>query len=243
LPPDGSNIGISWNSDRRFYAGDRAYFQQVIAGQRLAIGDVIRTKLTDEWVVTLASPVKDQTGRLRAVIAIGTKLDRFQDALRTQTLPAGSIVRIINEKGIVVAQSDNGQEWIGRNLSGSDDVAEMLAQKESSAITPWPNRIKRITGSAKAHRIPWVVSVGFPTNAGHAAMITHLTLGGIFSGLSLLAGIAIAWMLSGRIVGPSQQLQRDALSLASGDLTHRTTVNTDDEVGNSPRHSTAWPRP
>jgi hypothetical protein len=31
--PDGSNIGISWNSDRRFYAGDRAYFQQVIAGQ------------------------------------------------------------------------------------------------------------------------------------------------------------------------------------------------------------------
>jgi HAMP domain-containing protein len=134
--PDGSNIGISWNSDRRFYAGDRAYFQQVIVGQRLAIGDVIRTKLKGEWVVT------------------------------------------------------------------------------------------------EAHRIPWVVSVGFPTNAGQDAMMTHLTLGGIFSGLSLLAGIAIAWMLSGRIVGPLQQLQRDALSLASGDLTHRTTVKTDDEVGN-----------
>jgi transcriptional regulator of acetoin/glycerol metabolism len=59
-------------------------------------------------LASLASPVKDQTGRLRAVIAIGTKLDRFQDALRTQTLPAGSIVRIINEKGIVVAQSENG---------------------------------------------------------------------------------------------------------------------------------------
>jgi hypothetical protein len=79
-----------------------------VSAWRLAIGDVIRTKLTGEWVVTLASPVKDQTGRLRAVIAIGTKLDRFQDALRTQTLPAGSIVRIINEKGIVVAQSENG---------------------------------------------------------------------------------------------------------------------------------------
>jgi nitrogen fixation/metabolism regulation signal transduction histidine kinase len=39
-------------------------------------------------------------------------------------------------------------------------------------------------------------------------------------------------MLSGRIVGPLQQLQRDALSLASGDLTHQTTVKTDDEVGN-----------
>jgi hypothetical protein len=143
--PDGSNIGISWDADKRFYAGDRAYFQQVLAGQRLAIGDVIRTKLTGEWVVTLASPVKDQTGRLRAVIAIGTKLDRFQDALRTQRLPAGSIVRIINEKGIVVAQSDDSQNWIGRNLSASDDVAEMLTQKESSAITVWPDHSKRIT--------------------------------------------------------------------------------------------------
>src|SRR5690348_4151600 len=122
----------------------------------------------------------------------------FQDALRTQTLPAGSVVRILNEKGIVVAQSDNGQEWIGRNLSGSDDVAEELAQEESSAVMPWPDRVKRITGSARAHRIPWVVSVGFPTNVGQAAMMAHLTLGGIFSGLSLLAGIAIAWMLSGR---------------------------------------------
>jgi len=83
--PDGSNIGSSWDADvKRFYAGDRAYFQQVVAGQRLAIGDVIRTKLSGEWVVTIASPVNDQSGRVRAVIAVGTKLDRFQNALRMQ---------------------------------------------------------------------------------------------------------------------------------------------------------------
>jgi diguanylate cyclase (GGDEF)-like protein/PAS domain S-box-containing protein len=231
--PDGSNIGTSFDAaDKRFYAGDRAYFQQVIAGQRLAIGDVIRTKLTNEWVVALASPVKDQTGRLRGVIAVGTKLGRFQDALRTQRLPAGSVVRIINQKGIVVAQSDDSQNWIGRNLSDSNDIAEILTQKESSAITVWPDHSKRITGSVRAHRVPWVVSVGFPTNVGLPAMISHLTWGGIFSSISLSAGFAIAWMLSGRIVGPLRQLQRDALALASGDLAHRTTVKTGDEVGN-----------
>ena len=63
-------------------------------------------------------------------------------------------------------------------------------------------------------------------------MISHLTWGGIFSSISLLAGFAIAWMLSGRIVGPLRQLQRDALELANGDLTHRTTVKSDEEVGN-----------
>ncbi len=58
--PDGSKIGSSFDADvKRFYAGDRSYFQQVMAGQRLAVGDVIRTKLTGEWVVAVASPVKE----------------------------------------------------------------------------------------------------------------------------------------------------------------------------------------
>jgi diguanylate cyclase (GGDEF)-like protein/PAS domain S-box-containing protein len=229
--PDGSNIGVSWTGDQRINAGGRAYFQEVLAGQRLAIGDVIHTKWSQQWVVTVASPVKDQAGRLRAVLAVGTKLARFQNALRTQHLPAGSVVRILNEKGIVVAQSDDGKNWIGRNLGASDDVAEMLTEKESSAISVWPDHIKRITGSARAYRAPWTISVGLPTNVGRAAMMSHLTWGGILSGISLFAGFSIAWMLSGRIVRPLRQLHRDALALARGDLTHRTTVKTGDEVG------------
>jgi diguanylate cyclase (GGDEF)-like protein/PAS domain S-box-containing protein len=231
--PDGSNIGSSFDADvKRFYAGDRSYFQQVMAGQRLAIGDVIRTKLTGEWVVAVASPVKDQTGRLRAVIAVGTKLDRFQDALRMQDPPGASVVRVVNQDGIVVAQSNNGSYWIGRDLSSSEDVAQALAAKESYGLAIWPDHVKRITASSTAHRVPWVVSVGFPTEFGTRAVMNHLKWGGAFTAISLLAGFAIAWMLSGRIVGPLRQLERDALSIAGGDLSHRSAVKSDDEVGN-----------
>src|SRR5262249_58499058 len=95
--PDGSNIGFSWDTAdaRRLNVAERSYFQQAIAGEHFAIGDVIRTKLTGEWVVTLASPVKDPAGRLRAVIAIGTKLSQFQDVFRMQHLPPGAVVRIV----------------------------------------------------------------------------------------------------------------------------------------------------
>jgi C4-dicarboxylate-specific signal transduction histidine kinase len=228
--PDGSNIGSSFEADvKRFYAGDRSYFQQVMAGQRLAIGDVIRTKLTGEWVVAVASPVKDQTGRLRAVIAVGTKLDRFQDALRMQSAPGGSVVRVVDQHGIVVAQSDNGPYWIGRDLSGSEDVAQALAAKESSALAIWPDQVKRITASSTAHRVPWFVSVGFPIEFGSRAVMNHLKWGGAFTGISLVAGFAIAWMLSGRIVGPLRQLERDALAIAGGDLSHRSAVKSGDE--------------
>ena len=148
-----------------------------------------------------------------------------------QQLPAGSIVRIVNEKGIVVAQSKDGPNWIGRDVIDAEDVAEALAANESAGNVRWPDGVQRITGSATAHRVPWVVSVGFPTSIGVGAMMSHLTWGGIVSGVSLLAGFGIAWMLSGRIVGPLRQLHRDALALARGKLTHRTTVKTGDEVG------------
>jgi diguanylate cyclase (GGDEF)-like protein/PAS domain S-box-containing protein len=234
LAPDGTNIGLSWEAAdaRRLNVADRTYFQQVIAGQRLAVGDVIRTKLTGEWVVTVAAPVEDKSGRLLAVLAIGTKLDRFQDALRMQRLPAASILRIVDQHGIVVAQSDQGQNWIGRDLSGAQDVAQSLATTDSAAILTWPDQIERITGSAKARRVPWTISVGLPTDIGFATMMSHFAWGGAFTAISLLAGFAIAWVLSGRIVRPIRRLQRDALAIARGDLTHRTRIKTNDEVGN-----------
>ena len=232
--PDGSNIGVSWEAPdaRRLNVAERNYFQQAMAGEHLAIGDVIRAKLTGEWVVTLASPVKDQTGHLRAVIAIGTKLTQFQDVFRIERLPPGSIVRIVDQKGVVVAQSDNGAKWIGRNLAGLGDAVLAAAASDSPAVVRWPDGVERITASTSGNRVPWVVSIGLPTAIGFGAMMSHLTWGGSFAAISLLAGFAIAWMLSGRTVRPLRQLERDALVLAGGDLSHRTRVKTRDEVGN-----------
>src|SRR5262249_59716415 len=90
----------------------------------------------------------------------------------------------------------------------------------------------RRTGSASVPPAPWGVSLGLPMTLGAGPMATPLTWGGSFTAVWLLAGFAIAWMLSGRIVGPLRQLQRDALALARGNLTHRTTVKTNDEFGN-----------
>src|SRR5262249_16896871 len=142
--PDGSNIGVSWTGDERINAGVRAYFQEVLAGQRLAIGDVIHTKLSQQWVVTVASPVKDQSGRLRAVLAVGTHLARFQNALRIQHLPAGSIVRIVNHSGIVVASSDNPSLWIGRDLKSARTSPRRKPHQSAAQGPGVPARRRRV---------------------------------------------------------------------------------------------------
>jgi diguanylate cyclase (GGDEF)-like protein/PAS domain S-box-containing protein len=230
---DGTNIGTSSDSlVRRPFAGDRAYFRQVLAGQHFSIGDVIQAQVGGQWVITIASGVEDQAGRLQAVLAIGTQLDRFQHALRLHALPAGSVVRIVNQNAIVVALSEDGPNWIGRDLSDSENVARSIVAQETSEISVWSDNVKRITGSSTAHRVPWLVSVGLPTDIAFKAMVTRLGWGAFFSAISLLMAFVIAWMLSGRIIRPLRQLERDAMALARGDLSHRTKVEEGDEVGN-----------
>src|SRR5580704_12578247 len=230
---DGTNIGTSADSAiGRPMGVDRTFFQQALRGHRLAIGEVIRTQLTGEWVLAVGYPVEDQEGRARAVLAIGTVLKHFQHAFRMQGLPPGSVVRILNEKGIVVAQSENLPHWIGRDLFDTEGVARHLAAKEASEIVAWADGVRRITGSSTAHQVPWLVSVGLPTDIAFATLASRLRWGALLGTGALIAAFAIAWMISGRIVRPLQQLEKDASVLAAGALSHRSAVHTRDEVGN-----------
>src|SRR5262249_14116466 len=176
FPPDGTNTGLS-SSINRVNGSNRRYFQQAMAGEQRAISEEFRSSNIDRWVVALGRPIRDETGRIRAVLAIGTQLERFQDTLGLARLPPGSGVRGVNEQGIVVAQSENGPDVIGADLSSAADVARYIAGRETSEHAEWSDGVERITGSAGAKLVPWLVSVGLPTDIAFAPVLRRLTLG------------------------------------------------------------------
>src|SRR6201999_1347586 len=108
-----------------------------------------------------------------------------------------SIVRVLNEDGIVVAQSEDAAEWISRDLRDIPSVARQMRAKEISEVVRWPDGIVRITGSSTANEAPWLVSVGLPTDIAFAAVVSRLGWAAVFSSLALAMAFAIAWMLSG----------------------------------------------
>jgi diguanylate cyclase (GGDEF)-like protein/PAS domain S-box-containing protein len=231
---DGTNIGSSAGPGLQHPSvADRGYFQQVLAGERLSIGDLIHSRLSGQWVINVARPIEDQSGRLTAVLVVGIGLEHFQDALRVQELPADAAVTITNEKGIVVARNTDASYWIGRAINGWRTYAYSTAALEGSLISRWSHykNHEYITGFSTAHRVPWRVLVGLPKARALAPVMARLRSSALFIGASLILACGIAWMLSGRIVRPLQQLGRDAAVLAAGDLTHRTTVKTSDECG------------
>jgi diguanylate cyclase (GGDEF)-like protein/PAS domain S-box-containing protein len=226
---DGSNIGSS--DHVRGFAGDHEFFRQILEGQRTSISEVKRSRVSGVWYVAVARRVEDHAGHLQAVIVAGTKLLLFQDALRTQGLPPGSVVTIISEKAAVVARSVDGLSWIGRDLSKWPGIMRHIAAKELSEVMVWPDGVERITGSAPVHSAPWVVSAGLPPEIAFARVMRRLQWGALFVLGTLASAFAIAWMLSGRMVRPLRQLGHDASVLAAGELSHRSAVQTRDEVG------------
>src|SRR5262249_18531074 len=62
---DGSNIGTSSNVSR-FHAGDRDFFLQIRAGHPNAISGPLLVRAGTAWVVTIARPIVDSDGQLRA---------------------------------------------------------------------------------------------------------------------------------------------------------------------------------
>ena len=141
------------------------------------------------------------------------------------------MVRIVDENLIVIAHSVDGPNWIGRDLSDSAAVARHFAARDISEVVRWSDDVERITGSARAEQVPWMVSVGLPADVAFAAVMWRLGVGLTFTLVALLLAFGIAWMLSRRIVRPLRQLGQDASALAAGDLGHRTQVQADGEVG------------
>jgi diguanylate cyclase (GGDEF)-like protein/PAS domain S-box-containing protein len=229
---DGANIGSSSAAaSNRRSVGERAYFREILGGKWMSIGDINLARHSAQLVMSIARPVEDEDGRLRAVVTIGTSLQPFQHALNLKRLPPGSVIRIVDQNGIVIARSDESVSPIGRDLSKLEVVGRHLAAKEISEVVKWGDGVERITASATTQHAPWLVSVGLPTDIAHAAVVRPLVWNALLITGTLITAFVIAWMLSGRIVRPLRQLGKDATALAAGDLNHRSAVRSDDEVG------------
>jgi diguanylate cyclase (GGDEF)-like protein/PAS domain S-box-containing protein len=226
---DGKSIGIAAGS--RYYAGDRLYFRNIIAGERLAIGEPVIGRATSGWIVTVARPVEDLQGNLRAVLTVGTRIEKLQDSLTPRTLPIGSVVRLVNESSIVISDGWNNLNANDRNHVLFDKGIRHIVAKDSALRMTWSDGIERITGTASTKRTRWIVSVGLPKDVAFAPVIMRLKWSLASSAGALSIAFVIAWMFSARIVRPLRQLTMDASTLAAGELSHRTKIDSKDEVG------------
>ncbi len=243
LPPHVSNLAV-WDSAGNnvgaldpvlrahpFTVADRAYFRTALDGQSLAVEAPLVSRGSGEAVAVFARSVS-RNGRAVGVVAASIKLRQMEALLKPEgTLPAGSVITILDQHGVVLARSLEAQRWIGLSIAAQTGVLSDIARREGTIESHGVDGIARLAGFTTAREVPWFIYVGVPTAAALAPLQRHLFENLLVGSVALLLGFVAAGLIGEWIAHPLRQLADDAALLARGQLAHRSSVSTGGETG------------
>ena len=232
--PDGRNVGMLNRPDAQNgvpIAGQR-YFDRALHESTSVIEGPV-----DAWddrspVVVFARAVTGASGRVEGVVVLSSDLQQVQGRLDLAgAVPPETVISIVNAQGVVLARSVDSERWIGMSVLGVGRAREHIASVEGVDETLGADHVPRIAGFTEVKRTHWHVFVGMPADAALAAARINVLETLAFGALSLLLGAIVCAWLGTRIARPLRRLAYDATRLARGNLSHRTSVAGDDEIG------------
>jgi len=229
----GENVGVLDPVLRThpFTVADRDYFRGALEGQSLVVEAPLVSRGSGEAMAIFARSVI-RNGRAVGVVAASTKLRQLESLLRPEgTLPAGSVITILDQRGVVLARSLESERWIGKSIARQSGVLADIARREGTVESHGVDGIARLAGFTTPRSVPWFVYVGVPTSAALAPLRRQLFENLLVGSVAMLLGFLAAALIGEWIARPLRQLADDAALLARGELGHRSGVSAGGEIG------------
>lgn len=216
--------------------GDRVWYREVRKGQGVVVGDYHLGVMMKEPVVIVAKPVLDRSTKHLGYLFVSVDLSWFNRRTLGEKLPEGTELIFYDHQGVILHREPEPDSWRGRSIdSAIRKVGE--PDKETGVVQAYGGdgvlrlfSYAKLEGSAAGDNA--FVAVGIPADAALAQTrrigeVTVLVVLCVFSGLLLLA-----WLGTGRLViAPVRQLIRQANAYAAGDLSQRSGMELDTELG------------
>lgn len=233
----GRNIGaarLPAGGRERVNVPDREYFKQALSTRRFTVGTPVRgrTLANSPWVLPFMLPILNDAGRVVALTGASIQLDSLDAVVASHQLPEGSVLTVLDANGMVMIRTLRGDKWIGR-LFPNYPTGQGFLQKVGNDTTVGSeiDFIDRLFGSTETTRVDWRVFVGIPVDVvfgpSRAQFIQDVLLG-LFISIGI---VLIGYWLTARFVAPIASLTLDAQAISEGDMSRRSRIDTDDEVG------------
>ncbi len=211
---------------------DRAYFQSAIKGNEITISEVNFAKNSNQFVVTLAIPVRGGDNNSIAGVVQGsiplTKVSEFVTKLSAN----GTIAYVIDGAGKVLAHPDANLVKDRVDMSTQPFVKTALAEKKSgSSIVEDSVAGKRLVTYDYDPGTGWLICLEVPytviTDKTHSLI---LILSIVTLVVLAIVGILV-FFIAKRFSEPIIKMQKFASQIALGDLSKKIDVCSRDEIG------------
>jgi PAS domain S-box-containing protein len=228
------------------FAGDRDYFQQVLARRAFVAGGYFMGRATGKPIVPFAMPVMNSEGKVSAVAFASVDLKEMSKALADAPLPPDARLVIMDRQGIVLVASPPNPAMVGQQVPSpflQDAVKTMRAGVGEGLDGEGRQRIFAFLPTGKSSDSPFFVAVSLDRAGVISPARKELGLELMFLALLAFLGGWLAWMIGGRvIVKPTTELLEATRQVQQGRMDVRIPIRAGDDAGEFSRIAAGFNR-
>ena len=212
---------------------ERRYLRTALRTRKFVVGEVVPAAELpgNPLVLSFVFPVTSaDSSVVLAVLGASIQLDSLEAIRAAHALPIGSVLTVLDSTGTVVIRSADAAGWIGRTFN-DERTRRNFAKNEGVGEGKSADGTVRLASYKGLERITWMAYIGVParytTDLIKRQFLRDLVTGALITLLFLVVG----YLLALRIITPIEALTADARAIADGDMARRSTIVSDDEVG------------
>ncbi len=224
-------------------AGDREYFKAAMEG-RVIVSNPIISRTNGKPFLVVAAPIRNDDGKIKGVM-VGTinliKLSKIIENLKYNY--PNSYSYIVDKNGLIIAHP-RAEYILKENITVksdtiSEDTSKALAVvlKNDKGATEYSH--KAATNMSNYHIIPntdgWKLVIVMPVDYWHAPVENATTRLLMISLAGLIITSIFGFFIAKSISTPIINLRGVFNKATAGDLTVRSAIDTDDEIGDAAR--------
>lgn len=240
--PDGTGPNTGGNV---INVADRDWFIKTMKeGLDVFVSNALVSRATGKAIFAVASPVRDETGKIIGVFRAAVLLDKLKEVLERARLTKGSIALAVDSSGTVIADTAgqytmklNIREASKANLEDLEKISSKIMSGEASHI-----HIKMPDGSpGYAFYAPikavkgWALITMVPEGEimAEAKRLLNMVLASFAILVAILSGII--FLISSSIAKPIKSLAEMVVKFGEGDLRVNFDVKGKGEIGEMAR--------
>jgi|GEM_PF-714490 len=198
--------------DRRVSLAASRWIAGELRQRHLQLAKPLIRPIEGQWVSVLAVPVVAPGGARRGTLAIL----QLPEAEGEETLPANTVITILDRDGIIVARTSETERWSGKSARGRGVTDRVLQLKEGVTEGKGVDGTSRQYGFTYVPELSWYVVVGIPT-ATVMEPVRKMFVRGLIGGLIIMLIVIAAAIVIARVIErPIAQLAAAARSVAKG---------------------------
>jgi hypothetical protein len=203
---------------------DRPYFQQALATQAFAVGELTEARVAKRLVLPVAIPLKGPAGETVGVVAAAIDLQWLTERLRERGVPPGGSITVADRTGTVIAREPMPERFVGTKIPPAYAHLVNASQAGALAVTS-QDGTRRVLGYVPTgvQPIGLYVSAGLSAEASYQFVERATRQGALLIGLGALAALLSAWLFGRAFVErPVRRLLNVAKTWQGGNLAVRT---------------------